>query len=195
MCSLRIEPTTFVLLTQCSTTDPREHYTWFPKELKVNLFSCNIRLQPPLGLTAACIFKRVLIQTYFSAATWLNLWIKLDEKVCNTEPCLSISLTPSLSCTWHLLRPPWTSLFGPSAPLPPLPHSSSSPTYSTGARLAHSPRAPAAAAGGLTQYRGPPAGGEKTFTLKRSNSKLRSHSMLPHYFTNSACIKHALFAV
>ncbi len=25
MCSLGIEPTTFVLLTQCSTTEPQEH--------------------------------------------------------------------------------------------------------------------------------------------------------------------------
>ncbi len=26
MCSLGIEPTTFALLTQCSTTEPQEHY-------------------------------------------------------------------------------------------------------------------------------------------------------------------------
>ncbi len=28
MCSLGIEPTTFALLTQCSTTEPQEHYIY-----------------------------------------------------------------------------------------------------------------------------------------------------------------------
>ncbi len=28
VCSLEIEPTTFVLLTQCSTTEPQEHKIW-----------------------------------------------------------------------------------------------------------------------------------------------------------------------
>ncbi len=28
MCSLGIEPTTFALLTQCSTTEPQEHMKW-----------------------------------------------------------------------------------------------------------------------------------------------------------------------
>ncbi len=30
MCSLGIEPTTFALLTQCSTTEPQEHYDTKP---------------------------------------------------------------------------------------------------------------------------------------------------------------------
>ncbi len=29
VCSLGIEPTTFALLTQCSTTEPQEHCTWW----------------------------------------------------------------------------------------------------------------------------------------------------------------------
>ncbi len=34
MCSLGIEPTTFVLLTQCSTTEPQEHV--------LNMYSTNV---------------------------------------------------------------------------------------------------------------------------------------------------------
>lgn len=102
------------------------------------------------------------MKTYYSALIILNLWgkMQLHRKLCNKEKCLSLSLSPSLSCTWHLLRPPWTSLFSPSAPLPPLPHSPSSPTYSTGAHtLTQCPTTAAGAAGGLPQFCRPPTGG------------------------------------
>ncbi len=40
VCSLGIEPTTFALLTQCSTTEPQEHYGshWCPKTVWLQTF-------------------------------------------------------------------------------------------------------------------------------------------------------------
>ncbi len=35
VCSLGLEPTTFALLTQCSTTEPQEHYREFPKKRNI----------------------------------------------------------------------------------------------------------------------------------------------------------------
>ncbi len=44
VCSLEIEPTTFALLTQCSTTEPQEHYDVFMyfNELAVKIKSWMI---------------------------------------------------------------------------------------------------------------------------------------------------------
>ncbi len=38
MCSLGIEPTTFALLTQCSTTEPQEHFIKYIKKKSVSHF-------------------------------------------------------------------------------------------------------------------------------------------------------------
>ncbi len=40
MCSLGIEPTTFALQTQCSTTEPQEHLYNIYKSLKVTIPKC-----------------------------------------------------------------------------------------------------------------------------------------------------------
>ncbi len=42
VCSLGIEPTTFALLTQCSTTEPQEHLEVKPQELWTHAHATGI---------------------------------------------------------------------------------------------------------------------------------------------------------
>ncbi len=45
MCSLGIEPTTFELLTQCSTTEPQEHSNIYIKRAPIRIFEADHRKQ------------------------------------------------------------------------------------------------------------------------------------------------------
>ncbi len=76
MCSLGIKPTTFTLLTQCSTTEPQEHciivlcYCIFLEGLGLCMFLCCCQPIRTVIASFSCIFR--VISHFYSSVDWLQ---------------------------------------------------------------------------------------------------------------------------
>ncbi len=63
MCSLGIEPTTFALLTQCSTTEPREHIIIIIILFYIKRYNTNIFLTFKLYISKL-LFENIIAWTF-----------------------------------------------------------------------------------------------------------------------------------
>ncbi len=85
MCSLGIEPTTFALLTQCSTTEPQEHLL-HPGYYFTLIVKYTITIAHRLGYGFKQTHNREnwTLVAYFSKKP--DLFCLLDDKMCKNIP-------------------------------------------------------------------------------------------------------------